>query len=54
METLKNTNANLISTLDEVMKIQADGREKRRIAEQEMQNMENELKQKLLEISERK
>ncbi len=54
METLKNTNANLISTLDEVMKIQADGREKRRIAEQEMQTMENELKQKLLEISERK
>ena len=54
METLKNTNANLISTLDEVMKIQADGREKRRIAEQEMQNMENELKQKLLELSERK
>ena len=54
METLKTTNANLISTLDEVMKIQADGREKRRIAEQEMQNMENELKQKLLELSERK
>lgn len=54
METLKNTNASLISTLDEVMKIQADGREKRRIAEQEMQNMENELKQKLLELSERK
>ena len=54
METLKTTNANLISTLDEVMKIQADGREKRRIAEQEMQTMENELKQKLLELSERK
>ena len=54
METLKATNQSLISTLDEVMKIQADGREKRRIAEQEMQNMENELKQKLLEISERK
>lgn len=53
METLKNTNANLISTLDEVMKIQADGREKRRAAEQEMQTMENELKEKLLELSER-
>lgn len=53
METLKNTNASLISTLDEVMKIQADGREKRRVAEVEMQNMENELKQKLLEISAR-
>lgn len=54
METLKSTNANLISTLDEVMKIQADGREKRRAAEQEMQTMENELKEKLLELSERK
>ncbi len=53
METLKNTNASLISTLDEVMKIQAEGREKRRAAEIEMQNMENELKQKLLEISSR-
>lgn len=51
METLKNTNASLISTLDEVMKIQADGRAKRRAAEVEMQNMENELKRKLLEIS---
>ena len=51
LETLKNTNASLISTLDEVMKIQAEGRAKRRAAEVEMQNMENELKQKLLEIS---
>ncbi|MBQ6806989.1 MAG: toxic anion resistance protein [Lachnospiraceae bacterium] len=51
METLKNTNASLISTLDEVMKIQAEGREKRRAAEVEMQHMEEELKQKLLEIS---
>ncbi len=51
METLKNTNASLISTLDEVMRIQAEGRENRRAAEVEMQNMENELKQKLLEIS---
>lgn len=51
METLKNTNAALISTLDEVVKIQEEGREKRRAAEIEMQNMENELKQKLLEIS---
>lgn len=51
METLKNTNASLISTLDEVMKIQAEGREKRRTAELEMKQMEDELKQKLLEIS---
>ena len=54
METLKTTNANLISTLDEVMKIQADGREKRKAAEEEMRVMENELKTKLLELSERK
>ncbi len=39
METLKNTNAALISTLDEVVKIQEEGREKRRAAELEMQNM---------------
>ena len=54
METLKTTNANLISTLDEVMKIQADGREKRRVAAEEMRVMENDLKAKLLELSERK
>lgn len=54
IETLKNTNASLISTLDEVMKIQAEGRERRRVAEAEMQHMEDELKQKLLEISGRK
>lgn len=54
METLKTTNANLISTLDEVLKIQADGREKRKVAEEEMRVMENELKTKLLELSERK
>lgn len=51
IETLKNTNASLISTLDEVMKIQEDGRERRRAAELEMQHMEEELKSKLLEIS---
>ncbi len=51
METLKETNASLISTLDEVMKIQAEGREKRRTAEIEMKQMEDELKKKLLEIS---
>lgn len=54
METLKNTNATLISTLDEVMKIQAEGRERRRTAEVEMQHMEEELKQKLLEVSGRR
>lgn len=50
METLKNTNESLISTLDEVMKIQNEGREKRRQAEVELQNMENQLKDKLLGI----
>ena len=50
METLKATNESLISTLDEVMRIQEEGRQKRREAEIEMQRMENELKQKLLEI----
>ena len=51
METLKNTNESLISTLDEVMKIQDEGRQKRRQAEVELQNMENQLKDKLLQIS---
>lgn len=50
METLKATNESLISTLDEVMRIQEEGRQKRREAEVEMQRMENELKQKLLEV----
>lgn len=50
METLKATNESLISTLDEVMEIQQEGREKRRTAEVELNRIENELKQKLLEI----
>lgn len=50
METLKATNESLISTLDEVMHIQQEGRQKRREAEVEMQRLENELKQKLLQI----
>ena len=50
LETLQNTNASLISTLDEVMKIQSDGREKRRTAEIELRKMEDELKNKLLQI----
>ncbi|MCD7842384.1 MAG: toxic anion resistance protein [Lachnospiraceae bacterium] len=51
LETLKNTNATLISTLDEVIKIQEDGRQKRREAENELNRMEQELKNKLLEVS---
>ncbi len=50
LETLRATNESLISTLDEVMRIQEEGKQKRREAEVEMQKMETELKQKLLEI----
>ena len=50
IETLKKTNADLIQTLDDVMKIQADGRVKRQAAEAEMAKMENDLKAKLLQI----
>ena len=51
IETLKHTNATLISTLDEVLKIQTEGKEKRRAAEAEMARMESELKSKLIELS---
>lgn len=50
METLKKTNESLISTLDEVAKIQSDGRAARRQAEEELQNMEQQLKAKLLDF----
>lgn len=50
IETLKKTNQELIQTLDDVMKIQQEGREKRQAAEADMRRMENELKTKLLEI----
>ena len=50
METLKATNESLISTLDEVMQIQEDGRRKRQEAEVELRKMEQELKDKLLHI----
>lgn len=50
METLRKTNESLISTLDEVMRIQTEGKEKRREAEQEMQRLEGELKTKLLQL----
>ena len=51
IETLKATNAKLIQTFDDVLKIQAEGRAKRLAAENEMAKMENTLKLKLLEIS---
>ncbi len=53
IETLKSTNQTLISTLDEVLKIQEDGREKRKNAEGELQKIEKEMREKLLEMSRR-
>ena len=50
LETLKKTNAELIQTLDDVMKIQHDGRTQRLAAEVEMAKMEADLKNKLLQI----
>lgn len=51
METLKITNESLITTLDEVVRIQTEGRQKRQEAEIELRRMEGELKSKLLEMS---
>ena len=53
METIRSTNETLISTLDEVLQIQAEGRQKRAEAEVEMKRLENDLKTKLLEIASR-
>ena len=50
IETLKKTNESLISTFDEVMKIQKEGREKKIAAEAEIYRLEGELKEKLLQI----
>ena len=49
IETLKHTNEQLISTLDEVLQIQTEGKQKRAAAEQELRKIEGQLKQKLLE-----
>ncbi|MBQ2317034.1 MAG: toxic anion resistance protein, partial [Lachnospiraceae bacterium] len=48
VETLKHTNEQLISTIDEVIKIQAEGKQKRAEAEKELVNIENQLKEKML------
>ncbi len=53
METIKHTNEQLITTMDEVLRIQAEGKERRRAAEQELSQIEHELKAKLLEASKR-
>ncbi len=50
IETLKHTNEQLITTFDEVLKIQAEGREKRKQAEIELKNIEDQLKEKLLSL----
>ena len=50
LDTLKQTNQNLIDTLEEVRRIQAEGSQKRREAEQELGRIESELKNKLLEM----
>ena len=50
IDTLKMTNESLINTLDEVMRIQTEGRQKRQEAEVELRRIENELKEKLLTI----
>ncbi len=50
IETLTQTNQELINTMDEVLAIQNEGREKRRAAEQELSRIEAELRQKLLEM----
>ena len=49
-ETLRETNRKLIETIDEVMAIQKEGREKRKAAEVELLKIEGELKSKLLEV----
>ena len=51
IETLRHTNESLITTLDEVLKIQTEGKEKRREAEAELAQIENQLKDKLLEAA---
>ena len=51
IETLKNTNESLISTLDEVLRIQTEGRQKRKEAEVELHNIEEQLKNRLLQMS---
>ncbi len=51
VETLKKTNESLITTLDEVVRIQSEGRAKRQEAEVELRRMEGELKAKLLQLN---
>jgi uncharacterized protein YaaN involved in tellurite resistance len=50
IETLKHTNKLLIDTMDEVLEIQQQGKEKRRAAEQELATIEGELRAKIMEM----
>ncbi|NLY17949.1 MAG: toxic anion resistance protein [Clostridiaceae bacterium] len=50
LETLKKVNSDLIETIEETIRIQQEGREKRRQAELELKSMEDELKKKLMEV----
>ena len=49
LETLKTVNDNLIATIDEAMRIQAEGREKRQMVEKELITLENDLKNRMLQ-----
>ena len=51
IETLKHTNEMLISTMDEVLQIQTEGKQKRQAAEAELTGIENQLREKLLQAS---
>ena len=51
LETLQQTNRSLIETMDELNKIQSEGRAKRAAAEVELAKIEGELKQKMLEVA---
>ena len=51
VETLQHTNEELIATLDDILRIQAEGRAKRQAAEIELLNIENNLKKKLVEVT---
>ena len=51
IETLKHTNEMLISTMDEVMAIQAEGKQKRAAAERDLAQIEQQLREKLLQAS---
>ncbi|MBP5225404.1 MAG: toxic anion resistance protein, partial [Lachnospiraceae bacterium] len=53
IETLKATNKTLLTTLDDVLKVQEEGKKARANAEIELKRMENELKDKLLEMSQK-